>query len=192
MTLTLGQPNAQGVPTVLTPRLVLRGWHPDDVSAYFEIVSGEGMADHTPQPSTEAGAWSQTAFQIGHWALRGYGMWAVEDRGSGELLGRAGLYEALGWPGCEVAWTIRRERWGEGLATEAGAAALEFAFDAVDRDHIISIMTADNIGSIHVAGKLGLKYDRTQTLQGADYSIYAINRDDWAARRKASNPADTG
>ncbi|OHV27448.1 acetyltransferase [Parafrankia soli] len=183
MTLTLGQPDARGVPTVLTPRLVLRGWRADDVPVYLEIVAADGMADHTPQPSTEAGAWSQTAFQIGHWALRGYGMWAVEDRASGQLLGRAGLYEALGWPGCEVAWTIRRDRWGQGLATEAGAAAVEFAFDVVGKDDLISIMTAGNVGSIRVAGKLGLRRDRSEVLQGAEYDIYAIDRKTWEAAR---------
>uniref|UniRef100_UPI002117CBBD GNAT family N-acetyltransferase n=1 Tax=Frankia sp. AvcI1 TaxID=573496 RepID=UPI002117CBBD len=177
-------PDDQGVPTVLTPRLALRGWRADDVLDYLEIVSGSGMADHTPQPKTEAAAWSQTAFQIGHWALRGYGMWAVEDRATGQLLGRAGLYEALGWPGCEVAWTIRRERWGEGLATEAGRAALEFAFDVVKRDDLISIMTAENTGSIKVATKLGLTYGRTETIQGGEYSIYVISRSEWAAMRK--------
>lgn len=191
MTLDYSQPETQAIPTVLTPRLALRGWRPADVSEYLEIVTAPGMADHTPQPSTEVGAWSQTAFQIGHWALRGYGMWAVEDRETGQLLGRAGLYESLGWPGLEVAWTIRRERWGEGLATEAGAAALEFAFDVVGRDEVISIMTAGNTGSIHVAGNLGLTYDRTETLQGADYSIYAITRENWSVRRHTSTPAST-
>lgn len=185
MTLEFGQPDAQGVPTVLTPRLVLRGWRPADVGPYLEIVTAEGMADHTPQPKTEASAWSQTAFQIGHWALRGYGMWAVEDRATGQFLGRAGLYEALGWPGLEVAWTIRRERWGQGLATEAGAASLEFAFDAVGRDDIISIMTAGNVGSVRVATKLGLWRDRAETLQGAEYDIYAIDRKTWESTRAA-------
>ncbi|WP_018639037.1 GNAT family N-acetyltransferase [Parafrankia elaeagni] len=72
MTIVFGQPDTHGVPTVLTPRLVLRGWRADDVPAYLEIVTGEGMADHTPQPKMEAAAWSQTAFQTGRWALRGY------------------------------------------------------------------------------------------------------------------------
>ncbi|WP_261565304.1 GNAT family N-acetyltransferase [Frankia gtarii] len=182
MTLDYGTPDDQGVPTVLTPRLVLRGWRPEDVPAYLEIVSEEGMAAHTPQPSTKAAAWSQTAFQIGHWALRGYGMWAVEDRATGQLLGRAGLYEALGWPGCEIAWTIRRDRWNQGLATEAGRAALEFAFDVVKRDDLISIMTAENTASIKVAAKLGLIYDRTETIQGGEYSIYAVTRSEWVSR----------
>jgi RimJ/RimL family protein N-acetyltransferase len=186
MTLDYGEPDSHSVPTVLTPRLVLRGWRADDVADYLEIVTGPGMADHTPQPKTEAAAWSQTAFQIGHWALRGYGMWAVEDRATGQLLGRAGLYEALGWPGCEVAWTIRHDRWGQGLATEAGRAALEFAFDVAKRDNLISIMTADNIGSIHVATKLGLSFDRTETIQGGEYSIYAISRADREKRTVAT------
>ena len=67
------------------------------------------------------------ALFIGHWALRGYGWWAVEERATGEFLGRIGLYNPEGWPEIELGWLLSRQSWGRGLATEGGAAALQFS-----------------------------------------------------------------
>jgi hypothetical protein len=52
------------------------------------------------------------ALFIGHWQLRGYGWWAVEDRRTGDFLGRIGLYNPEGWPGIEIGWLLRRQAWG--------------------------------------------------------------------------------
>jgi len=118
------------------------------------------------------------AFQIGHWALRGYGMWIVEERATGQFLGRAGLYEEHGWPGLEVAWTIRRDRWGEGFATEGGAAALEYAFTQLSRDRVISIIHPDNVASSRVAEKLGLAVAQRTEVHGRARNVWAITRPD--------------
>ena len=64
------------------------------------------------------------ALRAGHWALRGFGIWAVVERESGELVGRVGLQEPEGWPGVELAWLVTRSRWGRGYAPEAGRAPL--------------------------------------------------------------------
>jgi RimJ/RimL family protein N-acetyltransferase len=93
------------------------------------------------------------------------------------------LYEEYGWPGLEVAWTIRRDRWGEGLATEGGAAALEFAFDMVGRDQAISIIHPDNAPSIRVAEKLGLTFAEFHDRSGEPRNVYAVSRSTWEARR---------
>lgn len=69
MTVEYGEPDERNVPTVLTPRLVLRGWRANDVPAYLDVVSDPQMSAHRPNPSTQAGVWSHAAFQIGHWAF---------------------------------------------------------------------------------------------------------------------------
>jgi len=127
----------------------------------------------------DAGAvWRMFAFQIGHWALRGHGRWIVEERNTGQFLGRAGLYEEYGWPSLEVAWTIRRERWGEGFATEGGAAALEYAFTELRRDRVISIIHPDNTASNRVAEKLGLTVAERTERNGQPRDIWSIDRPD--------------
>jgi RimJ/RimL family protein N-acetyltransferase len=109
-------------------------------------------------------------------------MWLANDQASGEFVGRAGLWEEYGWPGTEVAWTIRRDRWGLGFATEGAAAALEFAFSVLDREQVISIIHPENAASIRVAEKLGLTFAEFQERQGQPRNIYAITRHEWTSR----------
>ena len=121
-------------------------------------------------------AWRSIAFLLGHWQLRGYGMWAAEDKQTGEFVGRIGLHNPEGWPVFEVGWLIDRARWGEGLATEGGAAAMQFAFERLHRDHISSVIQPKNNASIRVAEKLGMKRESSTQIDGIDVVIYGRDR----------------
>ena len=103
-----------------TERLVLRGFTHDDFEPFATIVSDPEVVRYLDDgaPISREDCWRGMALFIGHWHLRGYGWWAVEDRRSGEFLGRIGLYNPEGWPGIEVGWLLRRDAWGAGLATE--------------------------------------------------------------------------
>ncbi|WP_462188393.1 GNAT family N-acetyltransferase, partial [Frankia sp. CcWB2] len=156
----------------------------DDVEPYLSMARHPDMSVYTSSPSKEGSVWGMTAFQIGHWALNGFGMWIIEDRETGAFLGRAGLYEEYGWPDIEVAWTVRRDRWGQGIATEGGAAALEFAFTETNRNRVISIIHPENTSSIRVAEKLGLTLaEGPVDRDGEPRNIYAISRAEWENRK---------
>ena len=107
------------------------------------------------RPRRGAGARSGTC--LGHWQIRGYGLWAAEEKQSGALIGRIGLYRPEGWPGLEVGWLVARERWGEGFATEGARAALDYAFTVLGEPRAISAIAPENAASIRVAEKLGLR-----------------------------------
>jgi len=182
MTLEFGPPDVVTIPSVLTRSLVLRGWRAEDVEPYLEMALHPDMSRYTSSPSRIGSVWGMTAFQIGHWALNGFGMWIARDRATGDFVGRAGLYEEHGWPDIEVAWTIRRDRWGHGYATEGGAAALEFAFTQLvrPRDRVISIIHPENAASIRVAEKLGLTFaEGPVDRDGEPRNIYEITRESW-------------
>src|SRR5689334_1247843 len=83
-------------------------------------------------------AWRHIALLAGHWVLRGHGQWALERRAEGRFLGRAGLWEPEGWPGLEIGWTLRRDAWGAGYATEAARAAIAWAREALGAADLIS------------------------------------------------------
>ncbi len=186
MTLIFGPPSpARQIPTVLTERLTLRDWRAEDIGPYSAMTQHPDMSRHTGGgPMDDEAVWRHAAFQLGHWALRSFGMWIVRDRLSGEFIGRAGLYEELGWPGVEVAWTVRRDRWGQGLAPEAGMAAVEFAFVHVGVERVISICHPDNIQSRRVMEKVGLTLDGEWSLHGRPSVVYAISRAEWDARTR--------
>ena len=64
------------------------------------------------RPLSRGDAWRQLAMIIGHWELRGFGLWAVEERSSGAFLGRIGCFEPEGWPGFEIGYSARAPRVG--------------------------------------------------------------------------------
>ena len=128
------------------------------------------------RPLSRADAWRQLAMFAGHWMLKGFGLWAVEERATGKLLGRIGCLEPEGWPAFEVAYTLGRAAWGHGYAREGAAAALRHARETLGRQDVISIIRPANAGSIRVATFLGATPDGTVEFFGAPALIYRYPR----------------
>lgn len=120
--------------------------------------------------------WRAIASMLGHWQLRGYGMWALESRETGELVGRAGFLNPAGWPGFELGWVLARSHWGKGYAREAAREALRHAFDVLEQDRVISLIREANAPSIRVAEAIGEKPSGEVELLGAKALVYEIRR----------------
>jgi len=132
------------------------------------------LGDGRPMSRTQS--WSEVAVHVGHWALRGYGQWAIQRRQDGASIGRAGLWNPPGWLGLEVGWKLARHAWGEGYATEAGGAAIEWAWQALGATELISIIQPGNVASMRVAERLGMRRLRETTFKGHDVALYGISR----------------
>jgi RimJ/RimL family protein N-acetyltransferase len=171
--------------TLSTERLVLRMLREDDFEQYAAMVADAEVTRYLGDGSTlsRGDAWRQMAFVLGHWQLRGYGMWAVEEASTGRLAGRIGFLNPEGWPGFELGWTLAREFWGRGYATEGARRALEYGFTELGREHVISLIRPANLPSIRVAERLGEKLERSVELFGSEALIYGISRNDWLATR---------
>jgi RimJ/RimL family protein N-acetyltransferase len=169
--------------TLETERLVLRMFRDSDTDAYAEMVGDPEVMRFLGggKPVSRAEAWRNMAMIVGHWHLRGYGMWAVEERASGELVGRVGCWRPEGWPGVEVGWTLRRAYWGRGYATEAARASLRYGFETLNQTRIISLIAPENINSIRVAERLGEKPGDDWDVFGTKVVIYGIEREAWEA-----------
>jgi len=124
------------------------------------------------RPLDRADAWRQLALLIGHWELRGFGLWAVEERASGRFIGRIGCHEPDGWPGFELGYVLAREAWGQGLAREGAGAALDFARRELGRDTIISLIRPANRASIAVAEHFGARRTGSVEFYGATTDVY--------------------
>lgn len=161
-----------------TARLRLRPFELADLDAYARLCAdAETMRYIGPGvPLSRADAWRSMAQLLGHWQLRGYGQWAVEEKASSAFLGRVGLHYPEGWPVLEVGWLIDRARWGDGLATEAGLAAMQFAFERLNLKRISSVIRPENRASIRVAEKLGMRLDRNSEINGVEVAIYGRDR----------------
>ena len=175
------------IPRLQTERLILRELRQDDFDAYASFhADPEVMRYISGSPISPTDAWRSLAVMIGHWALRGYGMWGVERKSDGIFLGRVGLWNPEGWPGLEVGWTLGREFWGLGYATEAARAALDFAFLTQDVSRLLSVIDVDNLASQRVAARLGETRGEQRVIEFAGKTftadIWSIAREDWARR----------
>jgi RimJ/RimL family protein N-acetyltransferase len=91
-----------------------------------------------------------------HWQEHGFGLLAVDDLETGALVGRSGVQYHRQWPrDPEVGWGLDPDWWGRGLATEAGAACVRWAFEELGRARLVSICTPENVASRRVMAKLG-------------------------------------
>ncbi len=175
------------IPQLLTERLLLRGLRQEDFEAYAHFLTDPEVTRFlSGNPVSRIDAWRSLAVMIGHWALRGYGMWAVERRSDGVFVGRVGLWNPEGWPGLEVGWTLGKEFWGQGYATEAARAAMDFAFLTQDISRLLSVIDIDNLASQRVAERLGETRGERRVIefQGKSFTtdVWSIEREDWARR----------
>ncbi|MFN2577324.1 MAG: GNAT family N-acetyltransferase [Pyrinomonadaceae bacterium] len=170
--------------TLETERLLLRWFRETDFPQYFAMSSDpEVMRFLGGKAQTEIEAWKSMAAFMGHWYFRGFGVWAVEEKSTGTLVGRIGFMHPAGWPGFELGWTLARESWGKGYATEGAGRAMEYAFNEMRRERLISLIAQDNINSIKVAERLGETVQGETEFLGRIVAIYGISHDEWLSRQ---------
>jgi RimJ/RimL family protein N-acetyltransferase len=172
-------------PTIETERLLLRPFREDDLDAYTAVQQAPEVRAslHLPDGFGRSDAWLGMAQQLGQWELRGAGIWALEEKATGALVGRAGMHfpERVDWPGIEIGWTLHPDHWGKGYATEAGAAAVEYAFAHHDVDALYSVILPENVASQAVARRLGFTLWETRTLShfpAQPHGIWRLRRDE--------------
>jgi len=164
--------------TLETERLILRMFRQEDFAPYARICADAEVMRYLGEGKALEGweAWRQMATIVGHWQLRGYGLWAVEERETGHLVGRIGLFNPEGWPGLEVGWVLGRAYWGKGYATEGARRALGYAFQELNLPHVISLIHPENHASIRVAERIGETLEGKTQLFGHEVLVYGIDR----------------
>ncbi len=168
-----------------TERLLLRPLHDGD---WHGLQRTYGDPEVMTWIGTAAHDLASTAAAVGrmsmHWRLLGYGMFAVQERASGEMVGRVGLMLHPDWPldgpKVEVGWTFQRSAWGRGYATEGAKASLAYGFDVLDLPQIFSMTRPDNVRSRAVMERCGLTQRGEIDFHGWRQVHYAIDRQDWA------------
>ena len=177
------------VPRIETERLILREWRQGDFETYARwMADPEIVRWLTGEPMARADAWRSLAVMAGHWALRGYGFWAVEEKTSGELVGRVGLWNPETWPGLEVGWTLAPEHQGKGYASEAALASMDYAFLTQPIAKLISVIHVNNTASQKVAARIGETRGEKSieiVFGGKTFpvEIWEISREKWQAGR---------
>lgn len=172
---------------ILTGRLLLRPFEARDFEAHAAICADPEVMQYIRAGAlSRVDAWWQMARYMGHWQLRGFGLWAVVERATDRLVGHLGFLEPEGGEGFEIGWALARESWGRGYALEGVRAALDHAFTALGRDRVLCVIRPENERSIRLAERLGAEYEREIVDSGRRLLVYVVTR---GARENEKMPA---
>lgn len=156
-----------------TDRLILRLFVDDDWRALHEHFSDADCTRFTFRRAlTEAGSWRAMASMAGHWQLRGYGPYAVEEKSTRTVLGTVGPWYPLEWPEPEIKWALARRHWGKGYASEAVRAVQRMAHERLPDMSLISLIDSQNAASIRLALAVGATLERELEFAGSPFHIY--------------------
>jgi RimJ/RimL family protein N-acetyltransferase len=160
------------VPTLETERLRLRPWRNGDVEPLAELFGDEQLARFIGGITSRRDTWRRLASFAGHWQLRGFGNWAVEEKTTGDFCGFCGLWFPIEFPEIEAGWALLSNKHGKGFATEAAARARAFAFEDLKLPTLVSFIVAENLASQRVAQRLGAVPDGETEIQGKTVTIW--------------------
>lgn len=182
------------LPTIKTERLILRGWHTDDLRAFAAMNSDPRVMEYFPSTLTFEQSDKRLAGIQDQIRKDGFCWHAVERRDSGEMIGFAGLarigYQAEYAPAVEIGWRLVPSSQGMGFATEAARAVLRHGFDNLGLDEVISLASEGNVGSIAIMRKIGMSEDADGRFNHPSLIasphlnpcvLYRIRREDFAA-----------
>lgn len=165
-----------GIPVLETARLRLVPPSVDCEAAYRRFYTDGAASAAYGGPLTAAGAWARLCADAGSWLLLGFGVWAVQRRDAGDIVGTCGFWQGRGWPR-ELTWWLLPEVRGQGLAKEASRAAIAHAYTGFGWDEVRTYMNDDN----HAARALvlalgGVPCAREQFPDGLERDVFRIPR----------------
>ena len=160
------------VPVPETERLIMREMRAEDFENYAKFYETE-RSNMRGGPLNREEAWREFACEVGHWHLRGYGFWALEEKQSGECCGLTGLWNPEGSPAPEVGWVVWGGFEGKGIAHEAALRARAYAYETLGWPQIVSCISDGNVRSIALAERMGAKLGWRQAREGrSDFLVY--------------------
>lgn len=161
-----------------TSRLVLREFtHADWPAMHAHYSDPECTRFTFRRVLTEGESWRAMASMVGHWQLRGYGPYAIEEKATGEVLGAAGLWYPNDWPEPEIKWALSRAHWGKGFASEAVRGVQAMARRHAPGLGLISFIHGDNAASIQLALAVGARLEKTVEFRGGLWNLHRHPRD---------------
>ena len=160
------------IPVLATDRLTLRAPGSRDFEATAAFLASERAA-MIGGPLDRLGAWRALAASLGHWELRGYGMWAVEETATGAFLGQVGMFNPEGWIAQEIGWWLAApEHEGKGFAYEGALAARRYAYLIAGWRAAFSVIAPENARSLALARRLEATLDREDEVYGERVLVF--------------------
>ncbi len=161
-----------------TERLLLRHFEPEDVEPLYTLYRDPEVRRYFPDGTRTH---QETKEEL-EWFVRGHpvhpelGLWATVDRHTGEFLGRCGLlpWHIEGTDEVELAFMIKKDRWRQGLATEAARGIIRHANEVLHLRRLVCLVMPGNEASTGVAKKVGMEFEREFTEEFGPCHLYAL------------------
>jgi RimJ/RimL family protein N-acetyltransferase len=163
-----------------TQRLLLR--HPvmEDLDDLFVLYSDPDVVKYIPDAPRN---YEETRKEL-EWFVNGHpkfpelGLWATVYKETGQFIGRCGLlpWTIDGQPEVEVAFALSKAYWGKGLATEAARAIAQYGFEHLHFSRLICLIDHENKGSIRVATRIGMTFEKEAKDEYGPFLIYSMNK----------------
>lgn len=160
-----------------TKRLVHRAFAVDDAKSFYDLNSNPAVMRFTGEPPIESVERARAAIaSYPDFDTVGFGRWACVLKETRQVIGFCGLKYLPELNAVDVGYRFLPEFWGQGFATEACAASLEFGFHVLHLDKIIGLVLPDNTASIRVLEKIGMKQEREVEFIGVTALQYSVER----------------
>ena len=159
-------------PVLTTERLVLRAPVPGDADKFIAFYQTD-RARFVGGPMTPRQAWNFFGTEIGHWAIRGFGMFTVTRKGSDTPLGIVGHWYPLGWPETEIGWVLFDPAdEGQGIAREAAEACITHGWETLGWQTMVSYIDKGNDASVRLAERLGCTLDTDAAIPNPEKEVF--------------------
>jgi RimJ/RimL family protein N-acetyltransferase len=156
-----------------TERLYLRMFRESDWMDLHEYYGDPDCTRYTSRrPLKDYETWQKIAALIGHWQLRNYGSYALEEKATKKVLGIAGMDYPLDWPEPEIQWGLTKEHWGKGYASEPVRAVKKMAAQYLPELSLISLIHPENSSSINLAKAVGAYFEKNYFFRDENWLIF--------------------
>jgi ribosomal-protein-alanine N-acetyltransferase len=160
-----------------TARLSLMAFEPPDAAAFYALNSSVKVMQYTGEPLMESVEAAEEAIRTYRdFDEVGYGRWACHFKRESRIIGFCGLKYLHERDEVDLGYRFLPEYWGQGLATEACLATLEFGFGTIGLSRIIALVLPENTASIRVAEKCGMQFEDEVAYEGQRVLLYAVEK----------------
>jgi RimJ/RimL family protein N-acetyltransferase len=159
-----------------TNRLRLRRFTYEDLDETAAMLGDPETMHYYPAPKSRAESLEWIEWNLRLYAERGFGLWVLELKESGEFAGDCGLVpqDIDGGEEIEIGYHVVRRLWRRGLAGEAAAACRDYARDRLGLDRVVSIIDPENVPSQGVARSIGMELEREIVRRGRRQLLFAL------------------
>lgn len=165
-----------------TTRLYLRPLTIKDLPDYHSLIASDKNIFQTLLPEWNFNmelAEYRLNHHIRHWEKHQFGIWGILDKSNHKFIGQCGLRFLADTTELELVYAVTKAYWGQGIATEAAIASIQYGFDELNAKKIVALAVPKNIASQKVMQKIGMKYEKSAFYYNTSVVLYSINRENF-------------